>query len=74
MTNGGERKKIRMMKNLQAQWRRREDQDEEHNPKRRILKQCTSYKSTQRKLLLVILHVCTQSTAALCGAYAFGHV
>lgn len=52
------------------------EQDEEHNPERRTLKQCRSYKSTQCKLLLVMTHshsppVCAESTAAFSGLYAF---
>lgn len=49
------------------------DLAEEHNPMRRTLKQCRSYKSTQCKLLLVMAHpppVCAESTAAFCGLYA----
>lgn len=50
------------------------DQDEEHDPMRRILKQCGSYESTQSKLLLVMTHshsppVCAESTAALCDLF-----
>lgn len=55
------------------------EQDDEHDPMRRTLKQCRSYKSTQCKLLLVMTHshsqpVCAESTAAFDDFMHFGHV
>lgn len=58
---------------------RDKEQDDEHDPMRRTLKQCRSSKSTQCKLLLVMTHShsqpeCAESTAAFGDFMHFRHV